>query len=144
MVKFDKSLNFVGEGEFFFVFDSTSSEGSEDKLSLSDDRQVSTPEQNTGVVKSPSWGSSKSGSPGNKSPVSLFRERYLDVVLVMHDGMSQISEIIKPYLYVNSLKYKANVYARKNIGMISICLKMPLFTHTCSSSQNISFFIQMM
>ncbi|XP_078334567.1 uncharacterized protein LOC144625879 isoform X5 [Crassostrea virginica] len=55
--------------------DDTSSEGSEDKLSLSDDRQVSTPEQNTGVVKSPSWGSSKSGSPGNKSPVSLFRER---------------------------------------------------------------------
>lgn len=74
---------------FIVFFHRTSSEGSEDKLSLPDDRHAPPPEQSSCSVKSLSRCSSPSASPGNKSPASLFRERYLGVVQAMHGEMSQ-------------------------------------------------------
>lgn len=72
---------------FIVFFHRTSSEGSEDKLSLPDDKQAPPPEQSSCSVMSLSRGSSPSASPGNKSPASLFRERYLNVVQAMHGEM---------------------------------------------------------
>lgn len=72
---------------FIVFFHRTSSEGSEDKLSLPDDKQAPPPEQSSCSVMSLSRGPSPSASPGNKSPASLFRERYLSVVQAMHGEM---------------------------------------------------------
>lgn len=83
---------------FIVFFHRTSSEGSEDKLSLPDDRHAPPPEQSSCSVKSLSRGPSPSASPGNKSPASLFRERYLGVVQAMHGETSQ-----QKYLYPNTV-----------------------------------------